>query len=154
MGIINSILSFIVKKFWPWFLSYVWPFIKEHVKEFVYFIIETLKEKIKDWLSARSKERTRQAHQKAQEAEGRAEETQNEHEAEKYRAVAKVWREVAEQFRSDNEELKAKLDEFEAEAKTSAETDIESMNIDLDFTKEKSTLRLGDKVQELPALPE
>ncbi|HKK00652.1 MAG TPA: hypothetical protein VJ955_00660, partial [Desulfuromonadales bacterium] len=73
---------------------------------------------------------------------------------EKHRAVAQVWREVAEQFRKDNEELKAKLDEFEREAKDVSDAMVEDMKIEVDFSKEKPIMQLGEKIKELPALPE
>lgn len=152
MGFFDEVMKFIVKKFWPWFKEFVWPYIKEHVKELIVFAIGELKKIIKKWLSNKSETREREANQKAQEAESQANDSSITAEAEKYRAIAKIWREVAEQFRSDNEEMKRRLDEFEAEAKMRSEAEVNDLNLDVDFSKEKPILMIGPEVKKLPAL--
>lgn len=154
MGIFATIITFVVKRFWPWFKDFVWPSVKNHVKELIFFILEKLKGQFKEWFSNKSKKREQEAQSKAEEAESKAQSSSNEADVEKYRAVAQVWREVAEQLRRDNEELKAKLDELVKEAKYASESLVEDIELDLDFSKDKPILKIGEKVQEMPALPQ
>lgn len=154
MGLINTVQKFLIKTFWPWFKAFVWPYLKEHVIDLVFFVLDRFKNQIKEWLSNRSELRQRDAEVKAESAEKKAESTTDPTEAERLRATAQVWREVAEQFRRDNEELKAKLDEMEAEAKAASEGIVQDIDFDMDFSKSRPVLKLGDRSHELPALPE
>jgi hypothetical protein len=154
MRFIDTVIKFIVKKFWPWFNEFVWPYVKEHIMELIFFVIERMKDMVKQWFQKKSESRQQEASHKAQEAEQQATESSDLHEAEKHLAIAQVWREVAEQFRRDNEELKRKLDEFEVEAKTNTVTIVEDMNINVDFSQERPVLKIGETIRELPALPE
>lgn len=153
MSIWSEILKFVVKKFWPWFKQFVWPIIKEHIMEFVSFVIQKLIEIAKDMFSEKTSSRQQEAQSKAEEAESKASDATNDAEAEKYQAVAKVWREVAEQFRRDNEELKRKLEEAGNMAENVSAQMVDEMDLDVDFSKEKPVMKLSKRTTELPALP-
>ncbi|MBD3330836.1 hypothetical protein GF354_04890 [Candidatus Peregrinibacteria bacterium] len=153
MGWFNAIFKFIVKKFWPWFKDFVWPYLKDHVNELISFILDRFKNQIKDIFSDRTERRRKEAQEKADAAEKRAKGTSDDGESERLRATAQVWREVAEQFRRDNEEMKAKLDEMEAETKATSEGIVQDMEFDVDFSETTPVLKLGENRHELPALP-
>lgn len=154
MSIFSKILQFIVKKFWPWFLEFVWPIIQEHIIDIINFIICFFTNKIKDKANEQSSKRESDANKKAEEAEQRAEKAANTTDADKYEAIAKVWREVAEQFRSDNEELRKKLDDIAVEAQAASQTIVKNTDFDIDFSGEQPNLKIGEVKKDLPALPE
>ncbi len=155
MGVLDTLMKFIVKKFWPWFLDFVWPYIKEHFRALINFVIDNIIEMIKKWVEDKTSKREQEAYHKAYQADEKADKASSDmNEAEKHRAVAEVWREVAEQFRKDNEELKKRIDEIENEAKEGSTKIIDDLKLNVDFSKDKPTLKIGDEIRELPSLPE
>ncbi len=153
MGIWQWVKEGIVKIFWPWFKEVAWPFIRQHMKDLISFVIELFKVKLKKWASEQAKKKTENANRKAEGFEQKAKSSQKDEEADKFRAVAQVWREVAEQFRQENESLTNKIDELSKEIKEEAFTKADSLEIDLDFSGEKPKLSIGDAVYNLPQLP-
>jgi predicted RNase H-like nuclease (RuvC/YqgF family) len=146
----NLVINFIVKYFWPWFIEFIWPIIKDHVKDLIIFIIGKLLGIVKEWFEEVTQKRKHQAESNAEQAENKAETASSDAEADKYRAVAKVWREVAEQFRIDNENLKNKLYDLETEARTVSEKMVDDMKIDVDFSKEKAIVTIDKNEKEIP----
>ena len=153
MSIWQWVKEVTVKIFWPWFKDVAWPFIRQHMKELIFFVIDLFKEKLKKWMSQQTKDKEEKANQKAEDFEKKANDSRNEAEAEKFRAVAQVWREVAEQLRQENETLKRKLDELSKEVKEEGLKNVDSLEIDLDFSDEKPKLSIGDSTYNLPQLP-
>lgn len=154
-SIIKTIIKFIVLKFWPWFMKYGWPIVKEHIKDLIAWLIKKATNLFREWQETKSDQRQKEAAQKAQEAEKQAKDSSNENDADKYRAIAQVWREVAEQFRRDNEELKKKVDEFEAEAKTISDAEINKMDdLKIDFPNMSPVLKISGTTKKLPPISE
>ncbi len=116
----NSWRDFVIEKFWPWFIKFVWPLIRDHVRDLVRLVLDDLVKSVKKWHASRTQAREQVAIRRAVDAERAAEGASNASEREKHEAIAQVWREVAEMFRQENEELKAKLDTLTAELNAEA----------------------------------
>ncbi|MDM8542241.1 hypothetical protein QUF90_14260 [Desulfococcaceae bacterium HSG9] len=153
MGIWQWIKDVTVKVFWPWFKEVAWPFIRQHLKDIIVFVLDLFKEKLKKWMSQQAKDKEDRANQKAEDYEKKANASNDDREAEKFGDIAKVWREVAEQFRQENETLKRKIDELSREVKEEAFKKTNSLEIDLDFSDEKPILSIGHSTYSLPQLP-
>jgi len=153
MGLLQWIKDVTAKVFWPWFKKVAWPFIRQHVKEIIVFVLDLFKDKLKKWMSQQAKDKEDKANQKAENYERKANASSDDKETEKFRDIAKVWREVAEQFRQENETLKRKIDELSREVKEEAFKKADSLEIDLDFSNERPTLSIGDSIYSLPQLP-
>jgi hypothetical protein len=153
MGIWQWVKEVTVKIFWPWFKEFAWPFIQQHMKDLIFFVLDLFKEKFKTWVSEQAKKKTDNANRKAEEFEQKAKSSQKDEEADKFRTVAQVWREVAEQYRQENESLRNKIDGLSEEVKDEAFAKADSLKIDLDFSDEKPILSIGDAVHKLPQLP-
>ena len=152
MSIWSKLSQWIVKVFWPWFIKHAWPFIKEHVLELIGFLLVTLKDKIKEYVSKRSQKRETDAEERAKDAKNRAEAADSQSEREKWEAVAGVWREVASNFREENEALKKRLEELISETRDEAKQAVDDMNLAAEFSGDRTLLTVGDQVHRLPSL--
>lgn len=153
MGIWGKVVKWVAEVFWPYFKDYIWPFIKENMKE-ILEVIEKIKTWTSEYLDKKNTERERQAKAKAEEAEKRASKSTSDEEINKLRAVAEVWREIADQYRRDNEDLKKDLDKFTSEAKKDALAAIDKLDISADFQNLKTVMQIGETKKDLPLLPQ
>jgi Fe2+ transport system protein B len=150
MSIFSTIGKFITKQFWPWFIKYGWPIIKEYVIEILIELLKGIKDVIIDIIKKKKKKYDEYS-KKAEEAEQNAKTASSETEKEKFEKIAKIWREVAEDFRKENEDLKNILDlEIEKKIQQSKEQ-IQSIEPKLDFQKE-TKLILNENTYSLPDL--
>jgi len=153
MPFLNTVIDFLVKKFWPWFLKYVWPLIRGHILDILKNIFTELKEKLKKMFSERGKQEVASADGNAATAQAKANAATSAAEKDKWEAIAAVWREAANMFREENEQLKRKLEEAVARAERTAEERIQSIDLSMHSTSGTPILTLGHQTKALP-IPE
>jgi len=149
----NQIVKWLTKKFWPWFVKYVWPFIKERMIEIITKLFDHLQDETEDFMSSKSKEREERAKKKARDAEQKASAAKNAADSEKYRNSAEIWRKVAKTYKKDNEELKQKIDTLLNKTKKEVKREIGALDINANFSGEDTHLTIGNTSYMLP-LPE
>jgi hypothetical protein len=153
MPFLNTLIDFLVKKFWPWFMKYVWPLIREHILDILKNIFAELKEKLKKMFSEQGKQGAASADGNAANAQAKANAATSAAEKDKWEAIAAVWRDAANMFREENEQLKRKLEDAVARAERTAEERIESIDLSMHSTSGAPILMLGHQTTALP-LPE
>ena len=153
MNIWNQIIKWLTKKFWPWFVKYVWPFIKERMIEIITKLFDHLQDEAEDFMSSKAREREENAKKKVREAEQKASVAKNAADSEKYRTSAKIWRKVAETYKKDDEESKQKIEILLNKTKKAVKTEIGALDINANFSGEDTHLTIGNTSYMLP-LPE
>ena len=153
MPFLNTVIDFIVKTFWPWFLKYAWPLIKEYVLDILKTIFAELTEKLKKMFSEQGKQGAASADGKAAAAQAKADAATSAAEKDKWEAIAAVWRDAANMFREENEQLKKQLEEAIAKAENTAEEQIQNIDLSMHSTSGAPLLTLGHQSTALP-LPE
>ena len=150
--IVEKLIGFIVKVFWPWFVQHVWPIIQSFVLQIIADSITALGKKIKDFVGSRSHRREEYAKKRAEDADRAASVAIDAAEKEKQEAIASVWREVAEQFRSENEILRSQITELLSRSEQTLEDDIRSMKLKLTNLENDPSLSIGETSLPLPQI--
>jgi hypothetical protein len=153
MSFLNSVIDFIVKTFWPWFLKYAWPIIKEYVLDIVKTIFAELTEKLKKMFSEQGKQGAASADGNAAAAQAKAYVAPSAAEKDKWEAIAAVWRDAANMFREENEQLKKRVEAAIAQAESTAEEKIQTIDLSMHSTSGTPVLTLGHQSTALP-IPE
>ena len=150
--IVEKLIGFIVKVFWPWFVQHVWPIIQSFVLQIITDSITALGKKIKDFVDSRSHRREEYAKNRAEDADRAASVAIDAAEKDKQEAIASVWREVAEQFRSENEILRSQITELLSRSEQTLEDDIRSMKLKLTNLENDPSLSIGETSLPLPQI--
>lgn len=150
--ILDGVITFVLKTFWPWFKKNAWPVLCRHILALFDGLITVFVTQLRNWFDERSESRSEHAEQMAREAEQKAAESEDAGEVDKHRAVAQVWRQVAEEFRRENEELKAKIEELSNDTQEAAATAVNLMNVDLALANGEHRIAINDKQYDLPPL--
>jgi flagellar motor protein MotB len=137
--------DYIVNTFWPWFLKYILPAIKDDLLKIVKGIFTILEEIINEFFKHQKSRREEEWRRNAEEADQMAKTAKNENEAEKYKAIANVWREVTEQLRQENENLKQELNKISKEASEHVEEDIHKIDLSTYMTREQGKVKIAGK---------
>jgi hypothetical protein len=150
--IVEKLIGFIVKVFWPWFVQHVWPIIQSFVLQIITNSITALGNKIKDFVDSRSHRREEYAKRRAEDADSAASVAIDAAEKDKQEAIASVWREVAEQFRSENDILRSQITELLSRSEQTLEDDIRSMKPKLTNLENDPSLSIGGNSLPLPQI--
>lgn len=150
MALLNNVIDFIVKTFWPWFMKYAWPLIKDYVLDILKTIFSELTKRVKKIFSEMSNQSAATADGNSAAAKAKADASTSAEEKEKWEAIAAVWRDAANMFREENEQLKKKLEEAISSSQDAAEEQIGSINPSMHSTSGTPLLTLGQQSTALP----
>lgn len=150
-SLLKSIQRFIVKRFWPWFIEYAWPLIKEEVIIIFAQVLNFIRRSLEDYFNNRNETQQKNMKEQAEEAERQAETALDEVEAAKWRGKAEAYREQAITLQEENEQLRRKIEQIMREGIDNARSDIENINIEI---KDSKQLEFGSKSIPLPGTDE
>jgi len=133
------------------FLSKIWPQVKEMIVAFVLELVDFMIKNFKRLVMESNMMKAKSASNKAQEAAEKATKASSKEEAEKYEAIYEVWREVAEMYKQENEELKLKIELLKNDLSSQTIRGINSLEADdvFDLSKEHE-IKLRKQTKYLP----
>jgi hypothetical protein len=149
----ETIVKFIVKAFWPWFIKYIWPIVIRHIVSLVETGLASLSTGISKTISDRMQKRRSDAEEKATAASAAAEAATSFSDRAHHEAIANVWRQVAEQFRAENDTLKNHIVELTARRQQSLHEDMLLGEPVLENLEGDPSIVFGGTKSKLPALP-
>lgn len=112
MSIKTKVFTQIGTQIGMFFLSKIWPSVKELIERVVLELVDSIISHFKMFIVEYSIKKYESALNKSQDAIEKASKALSKQDAEKYEAISEIWKEVAEMYRQENEELKAKIDFF------------------------------------------
>jgi hypothetical protein len=153
MSVGKAVGDFLLKVVWPWFVKYVWPILQSFILDLFSDGLGKLRDLFAAATESRMQSRADQAEAKASEAEHAAGVSQSAEERGKQAAVAQVWRQVAEQFRQENEALRQQVSDLATAQENGLAAEVLSSKPQLDTSGTELTVRIGNTIGAVPALP-
>lgn len=153
MPLLKDLINLIINKFWPWFVKYIWPLIKDYVIEVLKTIFSQLAERIKNIFSEKGIQAAASAEENAAAAQAKAATASSGTEKDKWEAIAAVWRDAANMFREENDQLKRKLEEAISEAQDKSKEQIQGLDVSIKSMSGTPMLTVGNHSTPLP-IPE
>lgn len=136
------IKKFIVQKFWPWFIQYVWPIIQSEVVSVVMTIFEVLRKRVERYVNNRNQTQQDAAQKKAAEAERQAESATDAAEAAHFRGRAEAYREQAESLSRENAELRRELNKIIRLSANDVQSSVDNIKLTI---SDSDHLEIGNK---------
>lgn len=147
---LSSVRGFVIGNIWPWLKQYVWPAIHAKLISEIPLLVAWAAQKIKDIFSENSKERERDATEKAKEADLKAQESTDAIEIAELKKEAEIWRMVAQQYKEDLGAMKLKIDLIEQQTKAEIKEEINEVNPEVNLENGVLQLVMGGSKISIP----